>query len=216
MNKQKIVLLSVVSLLVLFAFGTFTYNSNKSSETALIAKKNEERFIREYSTVIGNSDAEVTLVEFLDPSCETCKIFHPIIKDTMNKYKGRIKHVIRYAPFHKGSDYVVKLLEATKKQGKYEETLEALFKYQNQWVDHHVPNKQIVWQLMKYVGLDIEKLKNDFNDPKLDELIKQELADVKILGVKKTPQYFVNGKPLQEFGHKQLIELIESELKKGF
>ena len=214
MNKQKIVLLSVVSLLILFALGTFAYNNNTSSEAALIAKENEEKFIRDYSTVIGNSDAEVTLVEFLDPSCETCRAFYPIIRDTLAKYKGKIKHVIRYAPFHKDSDYVVKLLEATKKQGKYMETLEALFRYQNQWVDHHVPNKQRVWQLMKHLGLNIEQLKKDFNDPKLDELIEQELSDAKTLGVKKTPQYFVNGKPLQQFGHRQLLELIDSELKK--
>jgi protein-disulfide isomerase len=212
MNKQKIILLSVVSLLILFAFGTFAYNSNKSDENALIAKKNEEKFIRDYSTIFGNNDAEVTLVEFLDPSCETCRDFYPIVKDIMAKYKGKIKHVIRYAPFHKDSDYVVKLLEATKKQDKYAETLEALFMYQNQWVDHHTPNKRVLWKLMVHLGLNIEQLKKDFNDPKLDELIKQELSDAKILGVKKTPGYFVNGKPLQKFGHKQLIKLIESEL----
>ena len=91
MNKQKIILLSVVSLLILFAFGTFAYNSNKSDETALIAKKNEEKFIRDYSTINGNIDAEVTLVEFLDPSCETCRAFYPIIQDIMANYKGKIK-----------------------------------------------------------------------------------------------------------------------------
>ncbi|MCF6341103.1 MAG: DsbA family protein [Sulfurimonas sp.] len=212
MNKQKIILLSVVSLLILFALGTFAYNSNKAAEAALIAKKNEEKFIRDYSTIIGNIDAEVTLVEFLDPSCETCRAFYPIVKDILAKYDGKVRHVIRYAPFHKDSDYIVKLLEATKKQGKYEETLEALFKYQNQWVQHHVPNIQIVWKLMAHLGLNIEQLKKDFNDPKLDELIKQELSDVKTLGVKKTPQFFVNGKMLQKFGQKHLIELIESEL----
>jgi len=212
MNKQKSVLLAVISLVILFAIGTFAYNSNKSNEAALIAKKNEEKFIRDYSTVIGNSDAKVTLVEFLDPACETCRAFYPIVKDIMTNYKGKIKHVIRYAPFHKDSDYVVKLLEATKKQGKYAQTLEALFRYQNQWVKHHVPDKRILWQLMKHVGLNLEQLKKDFNDPKLDELVKQEIADAKTLGVKKTPQFFVNGKMLQKFGHKQLIELIESEL----
>ncbi|MFT7003355.1 MAG: protein-disulfide isomerase [Sulfurimonas sp.] len=212
MNKQKIILLSVISLLILFAFGAYIYSKNQTQEAALIAKKNEKIFIRNYSTVIGNSDAKVTLVEFLDPSCETCSAFYPITNKIMAKYKGKIKHVIRYAPFHEGSDYVVKLLEATKKQGKYIETLEALFKYQNQWVDHHKPNIEVVWELMAYLKLDIPQLKKDFNDPELDKLINQELSDAKTLGVKKTPQFFVNGKILQNFGQKQLIELIESEL----
>ncbi len=213
MNKQKIILLSVVSLLILFVLGAFAYNTTKLDEAASIAKKNEEKFIRDYSTIIGNIDAEVTLVEFLDPACETCRAYYPIVKDILAKYDGKVRHVIRYAPFHKGSDYIVKLLEATKKQGKYEETLEALFRYQNQWVQHHVPNNQMVWQLMTHLGLNIEQLKKDFDNPKLDELIKQELSDAKTLGVKKTPQFFVNGIMLQTFGQKHLIELIESELK---
>jgi protein-disulfide isomerase len=212
MNKQKIVLLSVVSLLVVFAFGAYTYSNNQAKEADLVSKKNEEIFIRDYSTVIGNSDAKVTLVEFLDPACETCSAFYPITKKLMAKYEGKIKHVIRYAPFHKGADYVVKLLEATKKQGKYIETLEALFMYQDQWVNHHEPHIDTVWELMAYLGLDLQQLKEDFNDPELDKLIKQELSDAKTLGVKKTPQFFVNGKILQNFGQQQLIDLIESEL----
>jgi len=212
MNKQKIVLLSVVSLLLLFVFAAIAYKTKQSQEAAFLAKKHEELFIRDHSTVIGNSDAEVTIVEFLDPACETCRAFYPFIKDIMAQHDGKIKHVIRYAPFHPNSDYVVKLLEATKKQGKYTQTLEALFQYQSQWASHHSPNLQVVWQIMSHVGLDIEQLKKDFNDPKLDQLIQQELADAKKLNVKKTPQYFVNGKILQTFGQKQLQELIESEL----
>lgn len=213
MNKQKIILLSVISLLILFAFGTCAYNDNKADEAALIAKKNEEKFIRDYSTVIGNSDAKVTIVEFLDPACETCREFYPIIKDILAKNEGNVRHVIRYAPLHPNSDYVVKLVEATKKQGKYAQALEALFRYQNQWASHHSPNLDIVWQIMAHVGLNVDQLKKDLNDPALDEMVKQELADAKTLGVMKTPQYFVNGKMLQKFGHKQLLELIESELK---
>ena len=213
MNKQKTILLSVISLLILFAFGTYAYNNNKANEAALIAKEHEKKFIRDYSTVIGNSDAKVTIVEFLDPACETCRGFYPIIKDIIAQNKGNVRHVIRYAPFHPDSDYVVKLLEATKKQGKYTQALEALFRYQDQWASHHSPNIEIVWKIMVHIGLNIVQLKKDFNDPALDELIKQELADAKTLGVTKTPQYFVNGKMLQKFGHKQLLELIDSELK---
>jgi hypothetical protein len=32
------------------------------------------------------------------------------------------------------------------------------------------------------------------------------------LNVQKTPGYFVNGKPLQQFGYRQLAQLIQSEL----
>ncbi len=43
--------------------------------------------------------------------------------------------------------------------------------------------------------------------------MEQDLADAKTLNVQKTPGFFVNGKPLQEFGSRQLQVLIESEIK---
>jgi hypothetical protein len=36
--------------------------------------------------------------------------------------------LIRYAPFHDGADYFVKILEAAKKQGKYWETLDIMYR----------------------------------------------------------------------------------------
>jgi protein-disulfide isomerase len=66
------------------------------------------------------------------------------------------------------------------------------------------------------VGLDLEKIKNDMNDPEIAKLIKQDLADAKTLNVRKTPGYFVNGKPLPSFGHKQLQKLVESEINEYY
>jgi len=54
------------------------------------------------------------------------------------------------------------------------------------------------------------------NDPEIAKLIKQDLADAKTLNVKKTPGFFVNGKPLTSFGYNQLQELVESEIKENY
>ena len=50
-------------------------------------------------------------------------------------------------------------------------------------------------------------------DPAIAELIARDLADAKTLNVQKTPGFFVNGRPLQEFGYRQLHELVQSELQ---
>ena len=50
------------------------------------------------------------------------------------------------------------------------------------------------------------------NDPAIAEITAQALADAKTLNVTKTPGYFVNGKPLQTFGYRQLQQLIQSEI----
>lgn len=54
------------------------------------------------------------------------------------------------------------------------------------------------------------------NDPEIEKIIRQDLADVKTLNVRKTPGFFVNGKPLQQFGRKQLRSLVESEIKEMY
>ncbi|MBU2539364.1 MAG: DsbA family protein, partial [Proteobacteria bacterium] len=62
------------------------------------------------------------------------------------------------------------------------------------------------------VGLDLERLKNDMNDPEIDRIIAQDIADAKTLNVTKTPGFFVNGKPLVTFGDVQLQQLLEAEV----
>ena len=69
-----------------------------------------------------------------------------------------------------------------------------------------------LWQFLPQAGLDIEQIKKDMNDPAIAEIIAQDLADAKTLNVTKTPGYFVNGKPLQTFGYRQLQQLIQSEI----
>ncbi len=54
------------------------------------------------------------------------------------------------------------------------------------------------------------------NAPEIAKLIEQDLADAKTLNVRKTPELFVNGKPLPSFGYDQLIELVGTELQANY
>jgi protein-disulfide isomerase len=40
---------------------------------------------------LGSPDARVHVVEFLDPACETCALFFPIVKELMAEHPGRIR-----------------------------------------------------------------------------------------------------------------------------
>jgi len=42
--------------------------------------------------------------------------------------------------------------------------------------------------------------------------IAQDLDDARILNVTKTPEFFVNGRPLPSFGYDQLKELVDKAL----
>ena len=211
-SQQKLVIFSAIGLILFFLVTGSMYKNQQSNEISNKAKENALLLERPYSYSIGNKDAKVHLVEFFDPACETCAQFKPLVEKIMEDNKDKIRLTLRYAPYHSGSDYVVKMLEAARKQGKFEETLDMMFATQKYWASHHQPKPQVLWQFLPKLGLDIDQLVIDMKDPKLDDLIKQDLADAKILGATKTPSYFVNGKPLQKFGYVQLKELIYSEL----
>ena len=216
MKKQNIVIFSAIFLIFLFVLGVYLYKDRQAKKFDFMAQENASIFVREHSQTLGSEDAKVYLIEFSDPACETCGSFHPFVKNLMAANPGKIKLVVRYALFHDGSDYVAKILEAARKQGKYWETLEAIYKYQSSWASHHNPQPRLVWKFLPSVGLDLEKIRHDMNDPEIAKLIKQDLADAKTLNVRKTPGFFVNGKPLVRFGYNQLKELVEAEINKNY
>ena len=46
------------------------------------------------------------------------------------------------------------------------------------------------------------------------KIVIQDIEDGRKLGATKTPSYYVNGKPLQQFGLQNLKDLIQSEMDK--
>src|SRR5210317_112906 len=110
---------SCVVLFFVFVLASSYYKGQQTEKYGFMAKENVSTFIRDYSQTKGSDDAKVYLVEFMDPACETCAAFSPLVKQMMDANPGKIKLVIRYAPFHEGADYFVKIVEAAKKQGKY-------------------------------------------------------------------------------------------------
>ncbi len=210
--KYALVGSACLILVLAFVFGSSYYKGQQAEKFGFMAEKNAELFVRDHSPTLGSDDAKVFIVEFMDPACETCAAFAPFIKQIMAANPGKIKLVIRYAPFHDGAENFVKILEAARMQGKYWETLDIMFKSQSVWASHHNYQPQKLWAFLPQAGLDIERIKKDMNDPAIAKIIEQDMADVKTLNVQKTPGYFVNGKPLQVFGYKQLQQLIQSEL----
>ena len=87
-----------------------------------------------------------------------------------------------------------------------------MYKTQGYWTQHHHVRLQEIWQFLPKVGLDVEQVKKDMNDPEITRIIEQDLADAQTLNVRKTPEFFVNGKPLETFGYQQLSQLIQNEI----
>jgi protein-disulfide isomerase len=125
-----------------------------------------------------------------------------------------IRLSIRHVAFHEGAEHAVKVLEASRKQDKYWETLETLLKSQSQWVHHHTVQPDKILPVISGVGLNMEQLEADMNSVEVMQRMEKDKNDSILLKVSKTPDYFVNGRPLPSFGQQQLADLVREELQK--
>lgn len=215
-KKGRLFVFAALFLLLVFIGGALLYQNQKSNEATQAYQRNKSTFVRDHSPVLGSPAARVEIVEFLDPACETCKAFFPLVKKLMAANPDRVRLYVRYAPFHSGSDYVVKILEAAKRQGKFWETLDAVFAAQSSWAPHHNPQPQLVWNHIGGLGLDTDRLRQDMNASEIENIIRQDLADAKTLNVTMTPEFFVNGRPLPSFGADQLKDLVQGALAAAY
>jgi protein-disulfide isomerase len=214
MNRRAIVVLTGVFALAIFSGATVFHQNEQTKRAQAIAASRTEALVREHSPIIGPANAPVTIVEFFDPSCETCRAFYPPLKQIMALFPSDARLVIRYAAFHEGSDHAVKILEAARLQGKFEAVLAALLEFQPEWADHDKPDIEKAWARAKDAGLDIEIGRRDAARPEFQATLDKDAADAKALEVTRTPTFFVNGHPLTEFGPRPLYELVKREVEK--
>ena len=212
MKQKTIFVVSAIGLLLAFVAGALFYAGQREKAANQLAETNRTALVRMHSPTIGKADAPVVIVEFIDPACETCAAFYPKVKQMMAANPDRIRLVLRYAPFHPGSDKVVAMLEAARRQGKFWPALEALLANQAAWTANHKANPEKAWKQVEGIGLNMEQMAFDLMSPDIDSAIKQDLADAKTLNVTMTPEYFVNGKPLPSFGLEQLKGLVDQAL----
>jgi protein-disulfide isomerase len=216
MNAKKITVIGLVAIVALFFYlGMNAYQKRVQTAQEVQVKAEQARLVRMHSPVIGPQSAPVTIVEFFDPACEACRAFYPIVKNLLAQFPNDVRLVIRYAPFHQGSDQVVKLLESAKSQGKYQTVLEAVLAAQPTWADHGQPNIENAFKVAEQAGLDLVKARQDIEKPGVQALLQQDIEDLTALQVTRTPTFFVNGRSLPSFGPDQLASLVAEEVAKA-
>ena len=213
-SRTSLVAAAIVVLVIAVLAATFFSNGDDTQSVQSEAAARQAALASEHSPALGDPGAKVHIVEFLDPACETCALFFPMVKQWMTEVPGEIRLSVRHLAFHSGSDYAVKILEASRKQGKYWETLEALLMSQNQWVQNHTVQPDRIGPAIVGVGLNMEQLTADMNTVEVLRHVEQDKKDSIVLKVSATPEYFVNGRPLPSFGRQQLADLIREELRK--
>lgn len=214
MNRRTTFVLAVFAT-ALVTFGGAAYYVMQEKRAAVPATRpidGTDHLVRPHSPVIGPTGAQVTIVEFFDPACESCRAFHPVVKEILGRYPGKVRVVIRYAAFHPGSAEAIRILETARLQDRFLPVLEALLAAQPTWASHRFPNTELAWDAAAGAGLDVERARRERLMPHIAAALNFDAADIAALGIRGTPTFFVNGRPLAEFGADQLRALVRDEV----
>ena len=229
--SKEIKILAVVALVVVIAAvaGASYYRNSMQNAPVTAVKPNSpnqpsippETLVRPDSPTLGPADAKVTLVEFLDPECESCAAFSPVVKKIMQDHNGKIRLVVRYLNQHPNSDKAANLLEVAGEQGKYWQAHDYLMQKQPEWGTIHGPattvQPDVPALFKKYateLGLDQSKIEAAERERRFQEKFQRDMRDGRTLGIRQTPSFFVNGRRLMRFGEADLRALIQDELNK--
>jgi len=220
--RKEIKILALIGFVVVIAAIIGAHYYRESAQRERTSPATDSRLVRTDSPTLGPANAPVTLVEFLDPECESCREFSPFVKQLLKEYDGKLRLVVRYMSFHPNSRLAAAFIEAAGEQGKYWEMQEIMFRRQPEWGDRHgqpAPAQQeppaiLFERYAAEIGLDVARLRDSVARNRHASKIERDMEDGQSLGVSKTPTFFVNGRKLMRFGREDLTALIEEELKK--
>lgn len=144
---------------------------------------------------IGDVDAPVTIVEFVDYECTFCKRFtEEVLPQIKENYidEGLVKVVFREFPLanHQLADSSAIAAQCAHQQGKYYPMHKELFNRKP------VQDNREVIKLAVQAGLDETTFRDCFSKQQTLEAVETDKAAGKDLGVTGTPAFFINGEQI--------------------
>ncbi|MFP5284028.1 MAG: DsbA family protein [Actinomycetes bacterium] len=159
-------------------------------------------------------DGKVTLVEFLDFECESCRAVYPAIEQLRRQYAGRVTFVARYFPLesHFNAMRAARAVEAAAQQGKFEAMYAKMFTTQASWGEQQVPQDDLFRSYAVDLGLDMARWDADYASPATQARIQTDIDDGTALGVSGTPSFFLNGERITPQSYEDLTSALDAAL----
>lgn len=160
----------------------------------------------------GPSAAPVTIVEFSDFQCPFCKLSAGVLKEVLRAYGDKVRLVYRDypAPNHIHAGKAAEAAQCAAAQGKFWAYHDLLFEYQQA-----AGSGWDFIQLAQQASINLTEFTRCLERRQYALEVENDLRDALSLGVRSTPTFFVNGRPLigarsfDEF--KQLIDRVLAE-----
>ncbi|MEV7069111.1 thioredoxin domain-containing protein [Streptomyces collinus] len=222
MTKNLKISLALVALVLAVVAALLAANRTPDASTA--APDASEGKVADASVLVrpdshrlsAAKDGKVTVVEFLDLECESCRAAFPSVERLRKEYEGRVTFVMRYFPIpsHKNAELAARAVEAAAAQGKLEAMYQKMYETQESWGDQQVSHEKTFRGFAEELGLDMKRFEADWKDSATAERVEKDRQDGLALGVQGTPTFFINGKRPQIQSEADFKAAIEAELAK--
>lgn len=172
-------------------FGTeFTIDSaHDSGIDSLTTVEDPERLISVHSPTIGNHDAPVTIIAFIDFECPYCRRAYATFEHIRERYAPVAHIVFKHYPLesiHPNARTAAIAAQCAAQQGKFWEYYQAIFEGVS------ISDTRLRNYATK-TGLDIALFDSCRENTDTERLIVKDMTDGVRIGVRGTPTYIVNG-----------------------
>lgn len=184
LGSLVVTLLAVVAIAVLFT----------RKVNAPVVPADPQTVVGNSVNTKGNPSAKVTIVEFSDFQCPSCKAIQPLIDQVYSSASDSVKIVYRHFPLrtiHPNALAAAKASQAAGRQNKFFEYHDKLFAVQEEWAEETDPMAKFE-QYAAELGLNVDQWKKDVADKAIEDIVLKDEADGTTLGVDSTPTIYVN------------------------
>lgn len=160
---------------------------------ALTRMVSGERFFATYADdapIKGAAQPLVTIVEYSDFECPFCGGFAATLDELVTAYPDDVRVVFQHFPLamHPGAERAARASIAAQAQGRFWAMHDRLFRLR-----HSQGNEPLI-ELAEELGLDAIRFAADLEDPDVAERVRLEQDQGRALGVRSTPNFFINGR----------------------
>jgi len=171
--------------------------TNTPSNTPPSQEDIELRPVDETDHILGNKDAEITIVEFSDTECPFCKNFHDTMNQTVTAYDGKVAWVYRHFPIDQLHSKARKEAEATECAAELGGN-EGFWNYMNRLMEITPSNNGLELALLPTIAEEIGLNKGAFekclDSGKYAEKIESQVQEAIKAGAQGTPySVVING-----------------------
>ena len=141
----------------------------------------------------GPSDAPVTIVEFTDYECPYCRRYYrQTYHRLLEEFEGEVRYVVRNYPLsiHPNARKAAEAAECAHNQGRFWDYHDHLFEN----ADALEPDD--LKRHARDLGLDGGQFDECLESGAESETVEGDLSTGRRLGIRGTPTFFVNGRPL--------------------